>query len=282
MQPTANPPELFDRDLLLQRRKRASKAPADFLQLEIADQLKERLIEVNRPFTSPAIIGPVGENFRVAAGLQGATCLQDDPTLTLGIAAHDLIIHAFSLHSANDPVGQMIQSRRALKPDGLFIGILFTGRTLHELRASLAEAETQLTGGLSPRVSPMADLRDLGGLLQRAGFALPVADTVTLNTSYESPLKLMHDLRHMAETNIMFARRHVPMRRDVLMRAIEIYQQNFGATDGRVNATFEVAFLTGWCPSPIQPKPLRPGSAQARLADALGVAETKFKRDNNG
>lgn len=282
MQPTAKPPELFDRDLLLQRRHRAANAPVDFLHIEVADQLKERLIEVNRRFTKPAIIGPVDENFCIAAGLQQVDRKPDAPLLALDEASHDLVIHAFSLHAANDPVGQMIQSRLALRPDGLFIGILFAGRTLHELRACLAEAESQISGGLSPRVSPMADLRDLGGLLQRAGFALPVADIVTLKTSYQTPLHLMHDLRFMGESNVMQARSRKPMRRDLLARACEIYQQSFPAKDGRIEATFEIAFLTGWCPSADQPKPLRPGSAQARLADALGTAETRLNEDKNG
>ena len=282
MQPTAKPPELFDRDLLLQRRQRAATAPVDFLQIEIATQLQERLIEVNRRFTTPLIIGPASPGFREIVGLTDAPHISDDPTLNIGRAAHDLVIHAFSLHATNDPVGQMIQSRLALQPDGLFIGILFAGRTLHELRAALAEAEAEVTGGLSPRVAPMGDLRDLGGLLQRAGFALPVADTVTLNTSYPSMLHLMHDLRFMGETNVMRARHRAPMRRSLLTRAKEIYHQSFPVEGQRIAATFEVAFLTGWCPSADQPKPLRPGSAQARLADALGTAETKLNEDDNG
>ena len=282
MQPTAKPPKLFDRDLLLQRRKRAATEPVDFLHVEIADQLQERLTEVNRRFTSPAVIGPVDKKFCMVAGLKDAQHFSDDPTLTLGNAKHDLVIHAFSLHSANDPVGQMIQSRLALKPDGLFVGILFAGRTLQELRTALAQAETEILGGLSPRVAPMADLRDLGGLLQRAGFALPVADTVTMNTSYQTPQRLMHDLRFMGETNVMHARHRIPMRRALLNRAVEIYRQKFPASNNRIKATFEIAFLTGWYPSADQPKPLRPGSAQARLADALGTAETKLNEDDNG
>jgi hypothetical protein len=282
MQPTARPPELFDRDLLLQRRLRASRAPVDFLRLEVADQLKERLEEVNRPFKSPVIVGPVDAKFAEASGLGGARIVPDEPVLPLERSAHDLVVHAFSLHSDNDPVGQLVQSRLALVPDGLFIGILFAGQTLHELRASLAQAETEVTSGLSPRVAPMADIRDLGGLLQRAGFALPVADTATLKVTYETPLHLMRDLRGMGETNVMRDRRKVAMRRNLLSRASEIYREAFAVEVGQIVATFEVAFLTGWAPSASQPQPLRPGSARMRLAEALGTDETELNEDENG
>ncbi len=153
------------------------------------------------------------------------------------------------------------------------LAALFGGQTLNELRTSLAEAEVECEGGLSPRVAPMAEIRDLGGLLQRAGFAMPVADSERLVVTYATPMHLMRELRAMGETNILTARRRQPMRRATLMRACAIYAEHFGAPDGRVRATFEIVFLTGWAPGPDQPKALRPGSATARLADALGAEE---------
>jgi hypothetical protein len=182
-----------------------------------------------------------------------------------------------SLHFANDLPGALIQTRRALKPDGLFLGTMLGGATLEELRTSFAQAETEIEGGLSPRVSPMADLRDLGGLLQRAGFALPVADSDTVTATYATPLALMRDLRAMGATNVLTARRKSPLRRATLARAIEIYQENFAAPGGRIRATFEIIHLSGWSPHDSQQKPLRPGSAKSRLADALGVTEHKLK-----
>src|SRR5690606_28222718 len=180
-----------------------------------------------------------------AAGIAPAPAL--DP-LPLGSSAFDLVVSGLELHWANDPVGLLVQMRRALRPDGLLIAALFGGQTLHELRASLAEAEVETTGGLSPRIAPMAEVRDLGALLQRAGFAMPVADTERLTVSYETPLHLMRELRAMGETNVLAARRRVALRRDTLARACEIYARNFPADGGRVAATFEIVFLTGWAP----------------------------------
>jgi hypothetical protein len=182
-----------------------------------------------------------------------------------------------ALHWASDPVGQIIQSRRALRPDGLFLATLFGGQTLHELRAALAAAETEITAGLSPRVAPMAEIRDLGGLLQRAGLALPVADCDRLTVTYATPLHLMRELRAMGEGNALDHRLRRPTRRAVLTRAAEIYTERFALPDGRVPATFEIVHLSGWAPDASQPQPLRPGSATHRLADALGAAETPLK-----
>ncbi|MHA1127358.1 MAG: methyltransferase domain-containing protein [Alphaproteobacteria bacterium] len=269
-----SPPALFDRQLLAQRRTRAARfgTQGDFLHIEVADQISERLKEVNKPFTDVAVIGPRAGLWAEMPG--NAQLAADDEVLDLAEGSLDLVVHGLALHWANDPVGQLVQMRRALRPDGLMIAAMFGGQTLHELRTSLAEAETEIEGGLSPRIAPMGEIRDLGGLIQRAGLALPVADSVTLNVTYETPLHLMHDLRAMGETNVMFARRKTPMRKATLMRAMEVYTQNFSEA-GRINATFEVVFLTGWAPSENQQKPLRPGSAQARLADALGVPEQK-------
>jgi hypothetical protein len=172
-------------------------------------------------------------------------------------------------------VGQIAQARRALRPDGLFIGALFAGDTLWELRQALALAETETTGGLSPRVAPMGEIRDLGALLQRAGLALPVADAARLPVSYATMFDLIRDLRAMGETNVMTDRSRAPTRRAVFARAAELYAERFGDGSGRVGATFEIVYLTGWAPAESQQKPLRPGSAVARLADALGTEELR-------
>jgi SAM-dependent methyltransferase len=271
-------PELFDPVLLAERRARAARAGtrADFLHEAVASEVSERLKEVNRSFRDPVVIGPRAELWTGAlakAGLTGARAVPDAAVLDLEEGAHDLVVHALALHWANDPVGQLVQARRALRPDGLFLAALFGGETLTELRRALAEAEVEVMGGLSPRVAPMGEIRDLGGLLQRAGFAMPVADSQRLAVHYETPLHLMRDLRAMGETNVMRERLRRPMRRAVLMRAVELYAAHFPAERGRVRASFEVVHLAGWAPAPDQQQPLRPGSARARLADALGVPE---------
>jgi hypothetical protein len=178
-----------------------------------------------------------------------------------------------ALHWANDPVGQIVQARRALMPDGLFLGACLGGRTLWELRSALTEAEARLTGGLSPRVAPMGEIRDLGALIQRAGLALPVADSLALTVEYRDAFHLMQDLRAMGEGNALAARRRAFAPRALFPEAARIYSEGFGLPNGRIPATFEFVFLTGWAPAESQPKPLRPGSATARLADALGVDE---------
>ncbi len=270
------PPELFDRDLLDARRARSAPyGAADFLHAAAADEISERLREVNRTFRAPALISPRPEVWRASLTATGIapTMVADAETLPLEPASHDLVVHALALHWSNDPVGHLVQSRRALRPDGLFLGALFGGETLSELRAALAEAETELSGGLSPRVAPMGEIRALGALLQRAGFALPVADSARFDVLYTDAFALMRDLRAMGETNVMRDRLRRPPPRRLFDRAAEVYARRFGRPDGRVPATFEVIFLTGWAPAPDQPRPLRPGSASTRLADALGVAE---------
>ena len=273
------PPRLFDADLLAARRARAAaQGPVDFLQAAVADEVSERLAEVNRRFRAPALVGPRPDIWGPALGAVVGGALRavpDAETLDLAEGAHDLVVHALALHWANDPVGQLVQMRRALRPDGLMLAALFAGETLTELRAALAEAEVEVTGGLSPRIAPMGEIRDLGGLLQRAGFALPVADSRRFDVSYAGATQLMRDLRGMGETNVMAERHRRPMPRALLARAAAIYADAFGRPDGRVRATFELVFLTGWAPAAGQQKPLRPGSAQARLADALGTVEQK-------
>jgi SAM-dependent methyltransferase len=284
---------LFEFAALAGRRDRAMRlgfaGGADFLHREVAGLMAERLAEVTRDFPRAALIGTGAGVVASALRPDGTGLTQLDPspamavaagaqvlagdTLPLAEGAFDLVVSTLLLHLANDPVGQLIQMRRALKPDGLMLAALFGGQTLNELRSALAEAEAECEGGLSPRVAPMAEIRELGGLLQRAGFAMPVADSERLVVTYATPLHLMRELRAMGETNILTARRRQPLRRATLMRACEIYAQHFGAPDGRVRATFEIVFLTGWSPGPDQPKALRPGSAASRLADALGARE---------
>jgi SAM-dependent methyltransferase len=207
------------------------------------------------------------------AGRAGMRIVADEERLPFAPASLDLIVSSLSLHWANDVVGALVQARLALKPDGLFIGALFGGATLTELRQSLTAAELELTGGAGPRVSPFADPSDAAGLLQRAGFALPVADVDRVRVRYDHPLKLMADLRRMGETSVLAERHPRPLTRKVLARAFEIYARDFAGPDGRIAATFEILTLTGWSPSEIQQKPLRPGSAKMRLADALGGEE---------
>lgn len=266
------PPTLTDRAALARFRDRARRNPALFLHEEAADEVQERLAEVNRRFTAPAVVTPFPEVWE--SRLPGARLIPDSEVLNLDAGAHDLVIHALALHWADDPLGQIIQCARALQPDGMFIGVLFGGQSLHELRAVLAQAESDVTGGLSPRVLPMGEIRDLGALLQRAGLALPVADASTRSVLYRDLPHLVRDLRAMGEVNALAARRRAPLPRAVLVRAAQLYAENFADPEGRLPATVETLFLTGWAPSDSQQKPLRPGSAAQRLADALGVAET--------
>lgn len=268
---------LTDRAALIRNRRRAERTghPALFLHETARDEIKDRLQLVNKTFKDIALVSGFADFW--AEAFPGATGVPDDDTLALEPAQHDLAIHAMCLHWANDPVGQLIQMRRTLRPDGLFFGILFGGETLHELRTSLAQAESDLLGGLSPRVAPMAEIRDLGALMQRAGFALPVADSLPMTVTYASPRHLMRDLRAMGEGNALMARQKTAMGRRLIDRAAEIYTKEFGDTDGRITATFDLIFLTGWAPDASQPQPLRPGSATARLADALGSTEKPLK-----
>ncbi len=266
------PPLLTDRKALTLHRARATDP---FLQKEVVAEIHERLSEVNRTFTDGVVVTGfplLWPDFQT---------VPDDEVLALVPGRQDLVIHALGLHWANDPVGQLVQCRRALRPDGWFVGMMFGGQTLHELRACLAEAEVEVTGGLSPRVLPMGEIRDLGGLLQRAGFALPVADSFVKTILYRDAWHLMRDLRAMGEGNALQGRLRRPTRRAVLTRTAEIYAQRFSGPDGRISATFEVICLTGWAPHDSQQKPLRPGSAAARLSDALHAAEAPLPREKD-
>ena len=268
-------PKLTDRAALIRNRARAARAPALFLQEEAALEVKDRLELVNRSFTKPAVVTGFPQLWKSV--LPDAQIVADNEVLELEEGAHDLVIHSLALHWSSDPVGQLIQARRALRPDGLCLVSLFGGQTLHELRSALAEAEVRVTGGLSPRVLPMGEIRDLGGLLQRAGLALPVADSISLTASYSDAFALMRDLRAMGEGNALHARLRRPTGRGVLHEGARIYAAQHADADGRIPATFEMIFLSGWAPDASQPQPLRPGSAQTRLADVLGSVESKLQ-----
>ena len=264
-----NSPRLTDRTALLRHRARAcTLGPELFLHEDAAVELQERLNEVNRTFTSPALVTNFSQPW--AEILPGAKVVADEDLLDLTPGAHDLVVHAMCLHWAEDPVGQIVQCARALQPDGLFIAVLFGGQTLSELRAVLAETEVEVTGGLSPRILPMGEIRDLGALLQRAGLALPVADSVLRRVRYGDPLKLLHDLRAMGETNALGARRRQFTPRAVLLQALARYAEHFADAEGRVRASFDMVWLTGWKPHESQQKPLRPGSAACSLTEVLG------------
>jgi len=269
------PPRLTDRAALARQRSRARRGGlADFLHVLAAREIEERLAEVNKPFTHPAVVSGFPDLWRRLwpARRAPARHVEDRETLDLAPGAHDLVVHALALHWADDPVGQLVQCRRALCPDGLFLGVSFGGETLGALRRALARAEAEVTGGLSPRIAPMAEIRDLGALMQRAGFALPVADALPQRVSYADPFALMRDLRAMGEGNALADRHRRPPPRALFARAAEILAAEAGA--GRVTARFDLIFLAGWAPAPGQPRPLRPGSATTRLADALGTSET--------
>ena len=268
-------PALTDRAALLRQRARARRTGfADVLHRLAADEIEDRLSEVNRRFMRPAVVSGFPDFW--AGIFPQAKTVADDEVLALAPGAHDLVIHAMALHWAEDPVGQIVQCRRALAEDGLFIGICPGGQTLHEARAALAAAEAEVTGGLSPRILPMGEIRDLGALLNRAGLALPVADMVSRKASYRDFLHLARDLRAMGEGNAMAARLRRPTRRGIFARAGAIMAAHHPDRDdpSRVKATFDLVFLTGWAPSDTQPKPLRPGSATIRLADALNELRT--------
>jgi SAM-dependent methyltransferase len=273
------PPALADPIALSRQRARVSDG--GFLHALARAELYDRLSEVNRTFTRPALVTGLPQVWGDL--LPGARVVQDAPVLDLEAGAHDLVVHAMALHWAADPVGQLIQARRALVPDGLLLAVFPGGQTLAELRACLAQAEAELSGGLSPRILPMTDLRDAGALLQRAGFALPVADSVVQNVAYGDLSRLFADLREMGERNALAARRRIPAKRALFDHTRLLYAQHFCDLQGRLLARYELLFLTGWAPAATQPQPLRPGSAHARLADALGTAEfSAQERPPNG
>src|SRR5687768_10855919 len=282
------PPQarIFDRRLLRQRRTRAASGlhTHDFLLTEIAERLADRLSDIARRFPVALDLGArdgiLARTLRGRGGIE--TLIQsdayarrgdlvaDEEILPLQQQSFDAILSNLSLHWVNDLPGALAQIRSSLKPDGLFLASLFGTGTLQELRTALMEAELAETGGASPRVSPFADLRDAAGLLQRAGFALPVADAGTVTVTYGDFFALLRDLRGMGETNILIDRLKRPTRRTVFARAAAIYQERFADAQGRLPATFQVLFLTGWAPDPSQQQPARRGSGKTSLKDVLG------------
>jgi NADH dehydrogenase [ubiquinone] 1 alpha subcomplex assembly factor 5 len=287
--------DIFDRALLVRRRNRAAAAASqhEFLLARVADDLIERLAAVQRRFPVALDLGAyhglLGRRLRQVPGVEMVVDAEpsarllaqcDGPRVQAGEEALpfrdqslDLVASGLSLHLVNDLPGTLVQIRRALKPDGLFLAALLGGNTLAELRGALLSAEEELEGGASPRVAPFADVQSLGALLQRARFALPVVDADTVSVTYADPLALMHELRAMGAANALRARRKAPLRRATLMRALALYQQRFGLPNGRVPATFEIITLTAWAPHESQQQPLQPGTAKMRLADALGTVE---------
>ena len=267
---------LFDRALLRARQARASGlGPATFLLDRVAEDMAERLHAVLRQFKNAADIGSAGDQVRDAVARRADQLarvdlpdLESEP-LALAPESLDLAVSALALQFVNDLPGVLAQIRRALKPDGLLLAAMIGGDTLTELRQSFAAAETECESGVSPRVAPFADLRDVGSLLQRAGFALPVTDVDRIVVRYDSAFALMADLRRMGATNILVERRRTPTRRVTLLRMAQIYSQRFADPDGRVRATFDVIWLSGWTPHQSQQQPLKPGSAKASLAEAV-------------
>ncbi|MEW6256418.1 MAG: methyltransferase domain-containing protein [Pseudomonadota bacterium] len=299
-------PLVFDRALGRRRLARAAALePADFLLERTAEDLAERVATVKRAFAQaldlgtatdavaralcdpllwpPGSEGGIGALYRAAplarSRNDGASAtpvplvVADEEALPFADASLDLVVSALALQSVNDLPGAFAQIRRALRPDGLFLAAMIGGASLSELREAFAIAESEITGGISPRVAPFVDVRELGGLLQRAGFALPVTDVDRITVRYGTPFALFSDLRRMGASNTLVERRRVPLRRATLLRAAEIYAEQYSDPDGRVRATFEIVWLSGWAPHESQQKPLKPGSAKMRLADALGVRE---------
>ena len=284
-------PLIFDRSLLRQRRHRAQAlGPATFLIDRVADDIADRLATVLRRFPRAADLGsPTGAVRRAIAGradsliavdvtvqgfdAAGPHVVADEEALPFADGSLDLVVSALALQSVNDLPGTLVQIRRALRPDGLFLAALLGADSLTELRQSFAAAEAEVEGGVSPRVAPFIDAREAGALLQRAGFALPVTDVERITVRYASPFGLMADLRRMGATNVLAERRRSPLRRATLRRMVELYAERFSDGDGRVRASFDIVWLSGWAPDASQPQPLKPGSAKTRLADALGTRE---------
>jgi SAM-dependent methyltransferase len=278
----ARTPILFDRALLRQRQARARRlGAATFLLDRLSEDLLERLDAVLRKFATVADIGSPGDDLataiaqRLSAPIRVDLLSGDDERLSLAPQSLDLAVSALALQFVNDLPGVLTQIRQALKPDGLFLAAVIGGETLSELRQAFAAAEAEMEGGISPHVAPFVDLRDLGALLQRAGFALPVTDVDRIVVRYDHAFALMHDLRRMGATNILVERRRAPLRRATLLRMAQIYGERFSDPDGRIRATFDIVWMSGWAPHESQQQPLKPGSAKLRLADALKPREPK-------
>ncbi len=281
-------PQVFDRAFYRLRRQRGQHLGGDrFLLLEAAEGLADRLGAVRRRFCSALDLASSPESRRYLVphaeqwtqlGLtdrDGGQLIGDEEALPFGASCFDLVTSVLSLHAVNDLPGALLQIRNLLRPDGLFVAAMFGADTLHELRAAFAAAELQLRDGLSPRVAPFADVRSLGMLLQRAGFAMPVVDVERTTVNYKNFSNLVKDLRAMGEVNYLCARERRPLSRSLLAAMLSNYQENYGTGHGRVAASFDVVYMTAWAPHESQPKPLRPGAATTRLADALGTVERR-------
>ena len=273
---------LFDRSLLAERSRRKRQPEPNVLTRTIAEELAERLGFVNRRFEATCLIAaepePIAARLRETGQVKDIELRlpSDGDDLSLPAERYDALFSILDLNTFNDVPGALIQMRRALKPDGLLLACLFAGDTLKELRQSWLAAEEAVTGGVSPRVAPMIDMRELGGLLQRAGLALPVADLDRTMVRYADAVALIHEIRELGLSNPLVGRSRTPVSRRLLGAAVAHYHQNFSDADGRVRATVEVAWATGWAPHESQQKPLKPGSAKSRLADALKVPEQKI------
>jgi len=283
----SQPIHIFDRQRVRRQRKRAAANfhHHDFLFREIKNRLTERLLDIDRTFEVTLNLGarcPVlSDRTAITADLTTAYCDDhaipyiaiDEEFLPIAAGSLDLVVSNLCLHWTNDLPGALLQIRQALRPDGLFLAAFLGGDTLIELRSSLMEAEMEIAGGAGPRVAPFADIRDAGGLLQRAGFALPVTDQDTITVTYDNAFKLMADLRGMGESNALIETPRAIPHRMLFTRAAEIYHERFSGEDERISATFQIIYLHGWAPADTQPKPLKPGSAQGKLADALNSLE---------
>jgi len=269
-------PVLFDRALLMQRQRRAARAPETFLLDRVVEDLGDRLTAVNRAFADAADVWtPGGLQAPFTDRLTSFTRVSESAReeLTLAPQSLDLALSALAFQFVNDLPGVLAQISRALRPDGLLLAAMIGGDTLSELRQSFAAAEAECEGGVSPRVAPFADLRDIGALLQRAGFALPVTDVDRVVVRYANAFGLMQDIRRMGATNVLVERRRAPTRRATMLRMAEIYGERFADQDGRIRATFDIVWLSGWAPHESQQKPLRPGSAKASLEAAVRAAK---------
>jgi SAM-dependent methyltransferase len=286
-------PQIFDSALRRRHLARAGARPAFYAQT-LAAEIESRLALILRDFKTTLLFGPaageIRENLAATHRLghivtaspapgPGVDLVFEDEASPLAEASFDCIINLFSLNSVNDVPGSLAQYRLALKPDGLFLAGLFAGRTLFELREAWLAAESELTGGASLRVAPFADVRDLGSLLQRAGFALPAVDIDVTIVRYRDALSLMYEIRALGLQHALADRVRRPATAALLARAAAFYDSHYSDADGRIRATVETAWLIGWAPHASQQQPLRPGSAKARLADALRTEEVKLKRD---
>jgi SAM-dependent methyltransferase len=285
------PSPLIDVALARRNLARSRAMRSSFLAETVGEEIGQRLELINRTFALALVHGLASSETverlkstgRFGRIIRAASCFEpaaelifDSEALPIAAETLDCMVSVLALQTVNDLPGSLVQMRRALRPDGLFLACLFAGSTLAELRAAWLAAESEITGGASPRVTPFAEIQDLGGLLQRAGFALPVIDSDRMVVRYQGAHALMREIKALGLSNALAGRSRRPVTRALLARAAAAYEERFSDPDGKVRATIEVVWLTAWAPDPSQPKPLKPGSAKARLADALNTTETRF------